>query len=151
MSTGRSLLPASWDIPDVIRDRLGVKAGRQRAMLHDGHLLIVLHAPPEADHAARGGRFFWRRPDGVWTVATSGKPCHSLDVHLAEYEKIVAELDERDPAGENAIELHDDITALAPLVRASRNLQTALQHARDMLTGNEDQWSRPGQWIPRGD
>lgn len=138
MSTGRSLLPASWDIPDVIRDRLGVKAGRQRAMLHDGHLLIVLHAPPEADHAARGGRFFWRRPDGVWTVATSGKPCHSLDVHLAEYEKIVAELDERDPAGENAIELHADITALAPLVRASRNMHAALQQARDVSADVEE-------------
>lgn len=138
MSTGRSLLPASWDIPQIFRDRLGVKAGRQRAMLHDGHLLIVLHAPPEADHAARGGRFFWRQPDGVWTAAASGKPCHSLDVHLAEYEKIVAEIDERDPADENAIELHADITALAPLVRASRNMHAALQQAREISPDTEE-------------
>lgn len=133
MSTGRSPLPAAWDIPSIFRDRLGITVGRQRAMVHEGHLLLVLHVPPSDDHAARGGRFFWRDPDGNWSGASTGKPCRSLDLHLAEYEAVVAELDERDPADENAVELHADITALAPLVRASRNLYAALQHARDML------------------
>ena len=102
-------------------------------MIHEGHLLLVLHVPPSDDHAERGGRFFWRDPDGNWSASSTGKPCRSPDVHLAEYEAVVAELDERDPADENAVELHADITALAPLVRASRNLYAALQHARDML------------------
>ena len=56
MSTDRSLLPTSWDIPQIFRDRLGVTSGRQRAMVHEGHLLLVLHGPPSDDHAARGGR-----------------------------------------------------------------------------------------------
>ena len=138
MSTDRSLLPASWDIPQVFRDRLGVTAGRQRAMVHEGHLLLVLHGPPSDDHAVRGGRFFWRSPDGTWAASATGKPCHSLDAHLAEFEKLVAEIDERAPLDENASELHADITALAPLVRASRNLHTALQHARELMAGSEE-------------
>ena len=138
MSTDRSLLPASWDIPQVFRDRLGLTAGRQRAMVHEGHLLLVLHGPPSDDHAARGGRFFWRSPDGTWSAAATGKPCHSLDAHLAEYEEIVAEIDERDPADENAGELHADIPALSPLVRASRNQHAALQHARELLAGSDE-------------
>ena len=127
MPTGPSLLPSSWDIPQIFRDRLGITAGRQRAMVHEGHLLLVLHAPPEEDHAARGGRFFWRDPGGGWSAHSTGKPCRSLDAHLAEFETTVAELDERDPADETAIELHAAITALAPLVRAARNLRAALQ------------------------
>lgn len=133
MNTGPSLLPTSWDIPQVFRDRLGVSAGRQRAMVHDGHLLLVLHAPPSDDHADRGGRFFWKDPAGSWSAHASGRPCRSLDSHLAEFETIVAEIDERDAADENAVELHADITALAPLARATRNLHAALQHARETL------------------
>ena len=138
MPTGPSLLPSSWDIPQIFRDRLGITAGRQRAMVHEGHLLLVLHAPPEEDHAARGGRFFWRDPGGGWSAHSTSKPCRSLDAHLAEFETTVAELDERDPADETAIELHADITALAPLVRAARNLRAALQHAREMLSEVEE-------------
>ena len=138
MPTGPSLLPSSWDIPQIFRDRLGITAGRQRAMVHEGHLLLVLHAPPEEDHAARGGRFFWRDPGGGWSAHSTGKPCRSLDAHLAEFETTVAELDERDPADETAVELHADITALAPLVRAARNLRAALQHAREMLSEVEE-------------
>jgi len=138
MPAGQSLLPATWDIPQIFRDRLGVTAGRQRAMVHEGHLLLLLHGPPSDDHAARGGRFFWRDPGGHWSAASTGKPCRSLDLHLAEYEAIVADIDEREPSEENAVELHADITALAPLVRASRNLHAALQHARDMLTEIEE-------------
>ena len=138
MSTGPSPVPASWEIPQIFRDRLGVTVGRQRAMFQEGHLLLVLHSPPSDDHAARGGRFYWRDPGGTLSAAATGKPCRTIDSHLAEYESIVSEIDERDPAEENAVELHADITALAPLVRASRNLHSALQHARDMLPEAEE-------------
>ena len=138
MPSGPTLLPSAWDIPQIFRDRLGITAGRQRAMVHEGHLLLVLHAPPADDHSARGGRFFWRDPGGSWSAHSTGRPCRSLDAHLAEFERIAAELDERDPADENAIELHADITALAPLVRTTRNLHTALQHAREMLSEVEE-------------
>ena len=62
-----SLLPAAWAVPDVFRRRLGDQAGRQRAMHEEGHLLLVLHAPPSPDSPHREGRFFWRDHAGQWT------------------------------------------------------------------------------------
>jgi len=132
MPSKRPLLPSAWEVPQVFRDRLGERPGRQRAMLADGHLLLILHEPPGEDHSERGGRFFWRQPDGTWQASSTGTQAHSLDAHLAQYEKIVDGIDERDPAEENAVELHADITALAPLVRATRNMHAALQQAREL-------------------
>ena len=40
-----AVVPPVWEIPQVIRARLGDQVGRQRAMFHEGHLLLVLHAP----------------------------------------------------------------------------------------------------------
>ncbi len=58
MKTESTLLPSDWNVPAVFRQRLGESAGRQRVMAADGHLLLVLHAPPGADEAGRRGRFF---------------------------------------------------------------------------------------------
>ena len=44
-----SPLPKSWEIPDAIRNRLGREAGPQRAMLEEGHLLVIAHRMPGPD------------------------------------------------------------------------------------------------------
>jgi hypothetical protein len=62
----RSLIPAVWDVPQRFRQRMGERIGRQRAMFDDGHLLLVLHAPPGPDDEERIGRLFWGLPDGIW-------------------------------------------------------------------------------------
>src|ERR1043165_2918988 len=82
-----SLLPAGWNIPTELRDRLGSTAGRQRLLLEDGHLLLVLHAAPGADEIDRRGRFFWRNPDGGWRAAPETDRVTTLGEHLAEYER----------------------------------------------------------------
>ncbi len=61
-----SIIPATWQIPAAIRNRLGNSAGRQRTMAAEDHLLLVLHAPPKPDDSERSGRFFWRSPQGDW-------------------------------------------------------------------------------------
>jgi hypothetical protein len=43
-----SVLPATGEVSQVFRDRWASKVGRQRAMLADDHLLLVLYAPPRA-------------------------------------------------------------------------------------------------------
>ena len=63
----RSLLPLSWQVPDEFHRRLGDQPGRQRTMKADGHLLVILHAPPKPDETEREGRFFWRDANGQWT------------------------------------------------------------------------------------
>ena len=55
-----SPLPETWRVPQVFRSRLGEHAGRQRTMFADGHLLLVLHAPPRRDEAKRAARLFTR-------------------------------------------------------------------------------------------
>jgi hypothetical protein len=57
----KSVVPPSWEVPPQFRERLGERVGRQRAMLADGHLLLVLHRPPKKDASptARGNRTNW--------------------------------------------------------------------------------------------
>ena len=69
MQPDSTSIPADWNIPDKLRDRLGPSAGRQRLLVEDGHLLIVLHAATGADEIGRRGRFFWRNPDGDWRAS----------------------------------------------------------------------------------
>ena len=42
----KSILPATWEVPAEFRSRLGEKAGRQRAMMAEGHLLLVREHKP---------------------------------------------------------------------------------------------------------
>ncbi|MEB3358033.1 MAG: hypothetical protein VKK04_15000 [Synechococcales bacterium] len=57
-------LPPSWNLPDQIRNRFGQKSsGKQRAMLAEGHLLLVLHQVPSPGDRTRTGIFYWRKPD----------------------------------------------------------------------------------------
>tara|TARA_B100000029_G_scaffold448535_1_gene471101 strand:+ start:1562 stop:2326 length:765 start_codon:yes stop_codon:yes gene_type:complete len=138
MSTDRSLLPASWDIPQIFRDRLGVTPGRQRAMVEEDHLLLVLHAPPATDQPEREGRFFWRQPSGQWECITAGKGLNALDKHLDEFEDLVESLDERTAAASTSQALFDQINTLAPVSRSARNLQDTLQTAREAFRDDRD-------------
>lgn len=88
------LLPAGWGVPQVFRDRLGDEAGRQRLMAHDGHLLLVLHAPPRAGEPFRRGRLFWRNPDGLWKPQSLTHSQHAIGELLGEYEQLTDEIED---------------------------------------------------------
>ena len=63
-----------WDLPDEIKRRFGQRgAGRQRAMVADGHLLLVLHKAPQRGERERKAVFFWRKPDGEWKSSGKGE------------------------------------------------------------------------------
>ena len=68
--TARTLLPAMGRPPKVSRSTREV-GGTAANDVEGGHLLLVLHAPPERDHDKRQGRFFWRQPDGTWSATNS--------------------------------------------------------------------------------
>lgn len=70
-----SLLPANWQLPEEIRNRIGNRAGRQRAMSYDGHLLLVLHAPPASEETERQGRFICAIPMACGIPVTWGQAC----------------------------------------------------------------------------
>lgn len=138
MAIAKNILPATWDIPAAIRERLGDKVGRQRAMAAEGHLLLVLHKPPKAGDNDRQGRFFWRKPDGSWQSNDLGPAAAAIARHLAEYSEQVEKFDRQEENATTVDEMFKIIEAMSPLQRSTRNLHSALQEARTLIAGDRD-------------
>jgi Mg2+ and Co2+ transporter CorA len=130
-------LPNDWAVPAIFRRRLGVKAGRQRAMVADGHLLLILNAPPEAGSYKRKAALFWRDPKAQWRSTVSVEALRSLHRLVEGYEKAARELEERLERDDDAASLHEVLSRSVPLTRAARNLQLALQEARQAIDDPE--------------
>lgn len=126
----KSILPTTWQIPDSIRNRLGSSVGRQRMMLEEGHLLLVLHAPPKPEENERAGRLFWRKPDGSWTSNELGNGINALLKHLDDYAKFIETLDQREEKAVTADELFEILEVTAPIFRASKNLYQVMEQVR---------------------
>jgi hypothetical protein len=133
----RSPLPEFWKVPPIFRQRIRESIGRQRVMHAEGHLLLVLHAPPKADEAQRIARLFWRSPDGVWQ-STMGQGIAALQRHLAEYAAALERLDEAEDGADRAAEFFEILQEIAPLRRSARNLYETLQEARDVASDDSD-------------
>jgi hypothetical protein len=134
----RSILPLTWQVPQIFRDRLGNKVGYQRAMEADQHLLLVLHRPPKPDEVEREGRFFWRQPDASWNSSHHGGGPNALVRHLDEYEQQVRHFDEMEERATSAPEYFSVLDGLAPLLRAARHLHQVLQEARKLLPNERE-------------
>ena len=137
MST-MSLLPNDWKVPQVFRDRLGNKVGRQRAMFADGHLLLVLHAPPAPDERHRQGRFFWRSPEGAWKSSSLGDGAKALDKHLEQYLHEIQRLENAEDRAQTADDYFPILQAIAPLRRSAGNMHDTLQEAREAVGDDRD-------------
>ncbi|GAB4162057.1 MAG: hypothetical protein Tsb009_39200 [Planctomycetaceae bacterium] len=134
----KSILPAVWDVPEIFRQRLGNSVGRQRAMFADGHLLLILHAPPGPEDLERTGRFFWRKPDGTWSSTEPGAGIQALQKHLDSYESLLEALEAEDDAATSSEDYFSIIYRLSPVYRASRNQHQALQQAREYVPEDRD-------------
>lgn len=133
-----SVLPGTWQIPDKIRNRLGSGVGRQRAMFHDGHLLLVLHAPPKPDDSERQGRYLWRNPDGQWVSKDLGSGIQALGRHIEEYEVVIQKLDELESTATTSDEYFSILEQMAPVFRSARHLHQVLQEARKMCPDDQN-------------
>ena len=126
----KSLLPSAWEIPEAIRIRLGDEPGRQRMMQADGHLLLILHAPPHPNDDCRQGRFFWRQPDGKWSAAGGHAGPTALDALLDEYKAEIEKIEETDENAKSAQDYFEIMDRITPLVRAIGHVHTTLSEAR---------------------
>ena len=139
-------IPSGWDLPAALRAQIGQGAGRQRALVDDDNLLIVLHRVPKANENTREGVLFWREPpvavsddalqnspQAQWrsTAAKDGLP--SMRLHLDEYERAINELEKRYETANNARDLFEVLEAVAPIMRAAKNGGNALQSALDQM------------------
>lgn len=137
-ATVRSILPGAWNVPQRFRERLGDRAGRQRTMAHEGHLLLVLHAPPGPDETERRGRFFWRQPDGTWSATELGSGPHALVAHLNEFGTRLELLEQDEAEADGAEDYFRVLEALAPLHRTVHHLHQVLQQARELAPDDRD-------------
>lgn len=127
------ILPSLWKTPEAFRERLGERAGRQRIMIEEGHLLIILHALPKPGISDREAVLFWRTPEGAWSSTGGGSAPAVLDELLAGFERAVDGLESRLTSAASAREFHDILRESAPLLRTVRNQHAALQEAREAV------------------
>jgi Mg2+ and Co2+ transporter CorA len=131
------IIPPGWNLPDPIRARLGQKTfGRQRIILEDGHLLIILHKPPTAEDTTREGVLFWRTPDGNWKW-TRGIGAAALAAHVQSYADHEAALSSAFDEAKDAESLYEIQAEVTPVARSARNMHTALQAARDAVKADK--------------
>jgi len=127
-----SLLPKTWNIPQIFRERLGDSAGKQRLMDEEGHLLLILHKVPKAnDDSERQAAFFWLSDVGEWKSIPAGGGLAALTEHLNEYEVLITELDDKVEKAKSARDYFSILHDATPVLRATRHMMGVLQQARD--------------------
>ena len=127
----------NWNLPEAIRTRIGqTTVGRQRAIVEEGHLLLVLHMPPGPDDRLREGALFWRNPAGEWNSNQGGPGPEALKRHVQSYSDHEGKLTRDYELATNTTALFDLLAALAPLARAARGMHLALQAAREAIKGD---------------
>lgn len=131
------ITPPTWSLPPAIRARLGQTTyGRQRAIVEEGHILLVLHQPPGADDSRREGVLFWRNAAGDWQFSRGGPGPGALKRHVQAYAEVEGKLTQEYEKATNTTALFNLVEALTPLTRAARNMHQALQAAREAVKGD---------------
>ncbi len=134
-----SKFPSSWALPTTIKNRLGQRsAGKQRAMVAEGHLLLVLHAAPQAQESERRAVFFWRSPSGQWQSSGGQYGLKPLIKHLQAYSDAENVLSDAYGEARTATDFFQLLEAIAPLRRACENLYGTLQVAREGIPDDGD-------------
>ncbi len=133
LAMSRSVIPDAWQVPNRIRQRVGVQAGRQRAIVEEGHLLLIVHEAPKDGETERPAKLFWRAPDGTWRATGAGQSpgLPVLKRHMEALQQALQQLDARVDSGKTAQDFFTVLNAATPLQRTTRNLHKALQEARD--------------------
>jgi hypothetical protein len=134
----KTVLPNTWKVPELFRARLGEGVGRQRAMAAEGHVLLVLHAPPKPGQDDREPRLFWRDEQGQWKSNSLGAGIQALKAHVEQFAEREDQLDTLVETGTGASDYFAVLQAVAPLHRTARNLHSVLQQAREMLPNDRE-------------
>ncbi|SKB11796.1 conserved hypothetical protein [Planktothrix sp. PCC 11201] len=132
-------LPLTWNLPVTISDRLGQKSfGKQRAIIAEDNLLLVLHKAPEPGDRERDAVLFWRKPDGRWECSKGGVALQQLTNHIKEYNSAEEELNQFYKIAKTAEDYFTLLEAITPLQLAIENLHATLQTAREAIPQDRD-------------
>ncbi len=132
-------LPSEWMLPTQIRERFGLRSsGRQRAMVCDGHLLLVLHKAPGREASKREGVFFWRQPGGEWSSSGSRDGLAALQRHLQSFTQVEEEYSKLYDRATTAEDYFHILETVPALCHTAKNLLATLQAAREAIPGDRD-------------
>ncbi len=133
------VIPSTWSLPPVIVARFGTSAGRQRAMFHEQHLVLVTHLVPTSETDEHKAALFWRDPSGAWKAGGEAKGGLSALKDLVDsYVKRALALETLLEGARRAADYFAVLQEIAPLVRAARALHKTLQEAREAVPGDKD-------------
>jgi hypothetical protein len=132
-----SLVPFAWQVPGVFRSRVGDRAGRQRIMTGEGHLLIILHKVPRAGVAEREFVLFWREPKGGWLSTEAGSGLGALHAHFDAWRKVIDELEDVMAEPPQAASYFSVLQRTSPLLRTIRNTCRTMQEAREACSDRD--------------
>lgn len=132
-------IPPGWRLPPSIQNRFGERSvGKQRAMVADGHLLLILHKAPEPGEQTRIGVLFWRQPSGIWEHSGGGIGLQPLLKHLENYNTAEEKLQTAYRQAKSAEDYFHLLEAIAPLRLAAKNMHATLQAAREGIPDDRD-------------
>lgn len=132
-SPRKLVLPPDWKLPEVFRSRLGHSYGRQRTMVEEGQVLLILHEVPKPGDPNRYGQLFWRDALGRWSTTASGEGLAGLERLLNDYQEAIDKLARRLDRATLSQDYFAALKSIHPVERAIRNCHRVLQDARDGL------------------
>lgn len=125
------IIPDTWQVPTELRERVGTRVGRQRAMVEGAHCLLLLHQLPKHNERERHAIAFWRSDIGAWRCFPGRDNIQTLKEHVENVSKTVEELDDKLDVAEKATEFLALIKLARPMQRLTRNMHLAFQQVRD--------------------
>lgn len=132
------VLPGTWKVPELFHTRIGEHAGRQRMMMAEGHLLLILHKIPTPGNAERESVLFWRDPQGGWKTTGNGTGVAELKAHMDDFAVYVDKLEERMHLPPSSRMYFEILQITAPLLRSVRNMHVTLQQAREAVPNDRN-------------
>lgn len=130
-------VPPGWDIPLDIRIHLSDRSGRQREVVADGHIVMMLHKLPEPKSRIREAVLFWRSSSGEWRTTERGQPKPVLQKLIDEYDEAIETLGEEHDLATTALQRFEILEQIGPISRAVRNLTDTLCKGRDLLKDSD--------------
>ncbi|BDS06383.1 hypothetical protein NT6N_14230 [Oceaniferula spumae] len=135
----KSIIPESWAVPESMHHGIGKKAGRQKMIEEDGHILLILHQLPVlGDDGRRKRSLFWRNPEGEWKSKRHGDGIAALQEHVGIFSKAVEKVDAKLDVSTDAGDYLEVLRAATPLHRSCRNMLNVLEQLRDVLPADAD-------------
>ncbi|MFO0554735.1 MAG: CorA family divalent cation transporter [Polyangiaceae bacterium] len=134
------VIPSNWDgLPQVIVKRFGTTAGRQRSMFHEGHLVLVLHAPPRHDEVDRRAAIFWRNTTAQWRATGEAKGgLNGLKELVEAYRQRILPLEQSLESSKRAADFFRIQQEIAPLLRSIRHFHKTIQEGRELVKDDAD-------------